>query len=171
MEHIAPTLERARHAGDTWEPLHHDKRAGTVKPARELSVFEMYYMGGHITEVQKDAGVKYEITRELASRATVTQSYGMQRFEGTPVSQMADDVVAMKTDSYGAHMAAVRAIGGRHCEVLEQAISRVPLHVIGRSERDKSKHRSSRAIRRARVRIMLALEELITHYGMRPKPK
>lgn len=162
MDHIAPTLERARHAGDTWEPLHHDKRAGTVKPARQVSRFVTACDRGSITESERDAGLQYERHRELASRATVTGSYGQRTAEGTPASQLAyDDSGVRMVDYYVLHKQAVDKIGRGNAEFLERFMAGERIYSLGGGGgRDN-------ALARCWARLRMILRVLELHYGMK----
>lgn len=162
MDHIAPTLERARHAGDTWEPLHHDKRAGTVKPARQVSRFVSACDRGSITDSERDAGLRYERHRELASRATVTQSYAQHIAEGTPVGQLAhDDSEARIVDYYVLHKQAVDRIGRGNAEFLERFMAGEQIYSLGGGGWKE------KALARCWARLRMILRVLELHYGMK----
>jgi hypothetical protein len=162
MDHIAPTLERARHAGDTWEPLHHDKRAGTVKPARQVSRFVSACDRGNITEGEREAGLRYERHMELASRSTVTQSYGQHIAEGTPIGQLAyDDSGARMVDYYVLHKQAVDKIGRGNAEFLALFLAGERVVTLGGGGRTET------ALARFWARLRMILRALELHYGMK----
>ena len=166
MDYIAPTLERARHAGDTWEPLHHDKRAGTVKPARQVSRFEASFTAGRIDAEEAAAGLKFERHREMATRVTVTGSYGTRGAEGTPAGQLAnDDDAARSIDWYMLHKEATHFIGRGNAEWLGQFIEGVPLYDLGGGGK------KANALHRAQARLRHILGDLAVYYGILRPPE
>ena len=167
MDTISPTLERARHAGEAFEPIRVDKQVGSTKPARILPRWDIMERAGKITTEQADAGRTYERHMELASRATVTPSYGQRSAEGTPSSQLDDSAfqerAAAWVDYYALHRAASVAIGPRSVDYLWRFLRGEPLHVLGAT----GPTRKGVAIQRATAKLIMILTQLGEHYGQR----
>lgn len=165
MDLITPTAERASQAGSAFEPARHDPQMRTYKPARVLSRWEVLERSGRLTPEHCDAGQKYERHAELASRATVTPSYGQRSAEGTPASQLDESAFQSRAaawiDYYALHRDAVRVIGLKNAEFLADFIRGETLFTLGGGGRKGA------SIHRAHARLITILEALQDHYGQK----
>lgn len=161
LDTIAPTPERARHAGRNFEAMTVDKQMRSVKPARVVPRFERMHDAGRISKLEAEAGIRFERDMELASRATVTASYGQRHAEGTPVSQQTDRAAqedsVRRVDWYGSHKAA-RAIVGKDWPWFERFLTGESLDKLG------GKGRKQASIQRATAKLRVILATLAAHY-------
>jgi len=160
------TKERIRRAGRAYVAPVVDRQLRNTTPARVRDRFQQLHDAGRITEMEAAAGRRFERNAEMATRATVTASYGTRHAEGTPISQQSEQAwqedAARRVDWYGNHKRDVDVVGAADWDWWCRFLQGEGLHRLGGDMRAKGW--SSRAIARAHVRLRKILGRLAVHY-------